>query len=208
MMLRQIVILVLVFAAATAGYLLSDCLDESKGKGHDSKPERSLTELMPHDGVVSGSQVAVEDQPVLNTKLVDFALPDLGGNVRNTKEWQGKPLIINFWATWCPPCRKELPLLIEFQKQRPTLNVLGVAMNSSKEVRDYAAKENFEFNFTNLVGQTNLKPIYATTGNPKSLLPYTIAVDAQGQIVYTHFGELKKTHLVDILQALSIRSSP
>ncbi|MEK9133990.1 MAG: TlpA disulfide reductase family protein, partial [Pseudomonadota bacterium] len=65
-------------------------------------------------------------------ELIDFTLPDLEGKKRSLHEWRGKVIVLNFWATWCPPCREEIPLFISLQKKHPAddLQVIGVAIDN------------------------------------------------------------------------------
>ena len=92
-MIKKITVVLLLFTAAAAGYITYTKLDEG--------PSPVVTQ-------------AVASAPSSNI-IVDFTLPDLDGNAHNISDWHGKPRLINFWATWCAPCRREIPLLKKTQ---------------------------------------------------------------------------------------------
>lgn len=120
--------------------------------------------------------------------LPQLTLPDLQGKPRTLSEWQGRPLLINFWATWCEPCRREIPLLRELRAQhsKDGLEVLGIAIDFRDEVTAYAKKTGIDYPV--LVAEQD-----ATA--PKAFgvglgLPTTVVADREGRIVATHVGEL------------------
>ena len=101
-----------------------------------------------------------QDEPVLTPvdvvqvgeALPDFVLSTLEGEQKTIKAWQGKTLLINFWATWCPPCVREIPLLIEGQKDwlGDQVQVIGIALDKPDKVQAFA--EDFQINYPLLVG--------------------------------------------------------
>lgn len=121
--------------------------------------------------------------------LPPFSLTDIDGTVRQSSEWDGRPRIINFWATWCPPCRREIPLLIDVQAQHAgALQVIGVAIDDMAEVQDYAADTGF--NYPVLVGQQDAVNLGNQVLEDWIGLPFTAFVDASGKITRVHVGEL------------------
>jgi thiol-disulfide isomerase/thioredoxin len=133
-----------------------------------------------------------------------FSLPDIEGNERNLSEWAGKHRLLNFWATWCAPCRREIPLLKAFQDDhRDRFVVLGIAVDFPDEVAAYA--EAAEFNYPVLVGQEDAMAVAETSGVEFIGMPFTMIVGADGELLNTHTGEIHAEdleHIVDVFQRL------
>jgi len=114
-----------------------------------------------------------------------FLVQDLNGNTISTATWQGKVVLVNFWATWCPPCREEIPILIELSKNYPDqLLVVGVSMDDgpAEEVRDFAAAAGI--NYPIVMRSPELVNAYG--GVPA--LPTSFLVDREGHVVQKHVG--------------------
>lgn len=137
-----------------------------------------------------------------SSPLPEFNLPDLSGRQHNIAEWKGKVLVINFWATWCPPCLKEIPDFINLQQQYADKNVqfIGIALEDKEPVAKYAAEANI--NYPVLLGGDNGIILAHQLGNSVDAVPYTLIVDRQGQIVHRHPGELSKEQLLEIVEPL------
>jgi thiol-disulfide isomerase/thioredoxin len=124
-------------------------------------------------------------------KMPEFVLPDLTGSERTGSEWSGRARLVNFWATWCPPCVREIPLLIELQEEYgPRLAVIGIAIDDVEAVQDYAAKS--QFNYPVLVGQQDAVALGNQVLADWIGLPFTAFVDESGDIVRVHVGELHR----------------
>lgn len=131
----------------------------------------------------------------------DFSLPDLDGNMRAFSEWDGRLTIVNFWATWCAPCRREIPVLIDVQAEHgDELAVLGVAIDDLDAVQAYV--EEMEFNYPTLVGQSDAIQVAREFGNRVGALPFTAIVDANGRIRWIHAGEFDAESLAAALAPL------
>jgi thiol-disulfide isomerase/thioredoxin len=139
---------------------------------------------------------------VLGEPRAAFALPDLTGVERSIGHWDGRVLLINFWATWCPPCRKEIPDLITLQTEYGArgLQVIGVAFDETAAVVDYATE--MGMNYPVLVQEGMGVDLAAAYGNPAALLPYTVVVDRAGIIRATHKGLLLRDQAVAMFEAL------
>jgi len=134
--------------------------------------------------------------------LPGFTLPDLSGQQRNIAEWQGKVLVINFWATWCPPCLKEIPGFVALQEQYADQGVqfIGIALEDKEPVAKYAAEN--KINYPILLGGDNGVTLAHQLGNSVDAVPYTLIVDRQGQIINRHPGEFSKEQILEIIAPL------
>ncbi len=144
------------------------------------------------------SQV-VAPAPAHNTR-VDFTLPDLEGNEHQISEWDGKARLINFWATWCAPCRREIPLLIKIQTEHAenNLQVIGIAVDFVEQVTAYA--EEAEFNYPILIGQEKAMAAAEATGIDFIGMPFTMIVAPGGQLIKTHIGEIHEDQMALIIE--------
>ena len=122
-----------------------------------------------------------------------FDTPD-GGQVQAT-EFSGKPLLLNFWATWCPPCIAELPMLDAFLAEHGThgWQILGLAVDQPSAVRKFLERSPVAFP----VGMAGLEGTELTRslGNLVGGLPFTVVFDAKGQIRHRKMGQLKPEDL-------------
>lgn len=130
----------------------------------------------------------------------DFSLPDLEGNVRSLSHWDGKARIVNFWATWCAPCRREIPLLKNTQSEHAgsNLQIIGVAVDFEDPVRSYA--EEADFNYPVLIGQEDAMAAVEASGYQFVGLPVTMIVAPGGELLKTHIGEIIESHIDRILR--------
>lgn len=138
-----------------------------------------------------GSQVA---QAMVGKKAPAFSLPDVDGVTHHSSEWQNKVVVINFWATWCPPCVRETPTFVELQEQYQTrgLQFIGVAIDDKEKVKDFM--DTYGVNYPMLIGEDNAINIAKLFGNRFGALPYTVIINRQGMIRFIRRGEL--THEV------------
>lgn len=122
------------------------------------------------------------------TKRPAFTLQDKDGIQRNVDEWNNKVLVINFWATWCPPCREEIPAFIKLQEKFADqgLQFVGIALQTAEEVQDFINE--FGINYPVLVGLEPVIQVAEQYGNRNGVLPYTVIVDRQQNISYIKQG--------------------
>ena len=134
--------------------------------------------------------------------LPEFNLPDLSGREHNISEWRGKVLVINFWATWCPPCRKEIPGFIALQERYAAQDVqfIGIAIEDREPVAEYTVAA--KINYPVLLGGDNGITLAQQLGNNADAVPYTLVVDRQGQIMHRHPGEFSKEQIEEIITPL------
>ena len=132
-----------------------------------------------------------------------FTMNDLDGNPRDFSEWAGRHRMLNFWATWCAPCRREIPLLKEFQAEQGDdgILIMGIAVDFPEEVSRYA--EAAEFNYPILVGQEDAMALAESSGVQFIAMPFTMIVTRDGEFLSAYLGELHRSHLDDISSILS-----
>jgi len=137
-----------------------------------------------------------------STNLYARTLEDLGGKPQAFSQWQGKPLLVNFWATWCAPCVQEMPELsaIANEEAGKRFNVIGIGIDSPTAMREFAAKHNIKYPL--LVGGMGGTDIARDFGNANGGLPFTVLIGADGQVRKTYLGKLKFDALKADLAAL------
>jgi len=133
---------------------------------------------------------------------IDFTLPDLDGNMRQLSEWSGKGRLVNFWATWCAPCRREIPLLKRTQETHGAdgIQVIGIAVDFPEQVAAYA--EEAQFNYPILVGQEDAMAAAEASGIDFIGMPFTMVIAPGGELIKTHIGEIVEVHIETIVAVL------
>jgi len=177
---NAVLIAVSVVAAATIGFGAYRAIQTRPVAVSPPPPDTSPAE-------VAATPPAV---PVPEMRPV-FALADRDGRKRSITEWDGKTLVVNFWATWCPPCRREIPMLQALSAARATQEVvvIGVAVDFRDQVLAYADKEGI--NYPLLIGEDDGLDAATAFGLGSMGLPFTVFIDNRGRIVTIHLGELQ-----------------
>jgi len=181
--IRFLLVSLWIALAGTGGYLLRDALYEEPGQG---TPQ-----------VFTQAAALIQGQP-----RPAFVLPDLQGAPRDVKVWDGKVLVLNFWATWCPPCRDEIPGFIELQTNYGDrgLQIVGVAIDELRATTEYAMT--MGINYPLLVGDSDAIEVAKSYGNHIGALPYTVVIDRSGRIAFVKHGELSKEEAEKAIRAL------
>ena len=146
-----------------------------------------------------GSKALGAPASVLHQPLPDFSLPDLDGRPHRPSEWDGKVLVVNFWATWCAPCREEIPLLIDLERRRPGVRVVGIALDRADAVRAFAEELGIGYPLLldDLQGSTMRR-----YGNRFGALPFTVIAGRDGVVAYVRLGELEAGELDWVTETL------
>ena len=121
---------------------------------------------------------------------LQFSFPDLEGKERQLREWQGQVVVLNFWAPWCPPCRAEMPALLELQQKHAAagLAVVGITIDTQENAQNFVDEMGIDFPI--LIAEDRGIVLAQKLGNRVGVLPYTVVLDRQGQVVYTHRSEI------------------
>ncbi len=138
-----------------------------------------------------------------DSQLPNFTLPSLDHSQWRAEEWRHKILVINFWATWCPPCVREMPLLDRLQKAFASQDVVfvGIAVDDADEVKKFVREKNIGFPI--LLGETRAMDLMVRLGNRFNALPYTVVADHGGTIIMRKFGEVREEDLQPLLEKVT-----
>ncbi|MBK1723551.1 TlpA family protein disulfide reductase [Thiocystis violacea] len=123
--------------------------------------------------------------------LPDFRLLDLDGREVTSNAWAGKTLILHFWATWCPSCISEMPMLIRAQEalRESGVQFVGIAVDSVEDVKDFVVDH--PINYPVLIADSEVIALSKRLGNRLEVLPFTVIFDARGRRVYSQIGDLQ-----------------
>ncbi len=129
--------------------------------------------------------------------LYDLEFPTPQDQSRSLKSFLGKPLVVNFWATWCPPCVKEMPDLDDLAKEHTGVNIVGLAVDTARNVIEFEDK--VQVSYPLLVAGHGGIQLMKELGNPQAGLPFTIVFDADGTTYKTFLGQIDPSELGSIL---------
>lgn len=134
--------------------------------------------------------------------LYALNLPDLKGQSQPLSQWRGQVLVVNFWATWCAPCREEIPELVKLQTRHAGhgLQIVGISIDQADKTAEFAT--NFNINYPVLMGSFDVIELSRQAGNEKRVLPFTVVFNRQGQIAATELGGLTMDKLEKVLKPL------
>ncbi len=140
--------------------------------------------------------------PEAALSIAQASFYDLNERVQPLAQWKGKVMVVNFWATWCPPCLAEIPEFIQLQKQyeKQGVQFIGIAIDQKSKVQAYAKEVGM--NYPVLLGDLAGIDLARRIGNPQGGLPYTVIVDRNGNIVTTQLGAISHEKLEAILKPL------
>ena len=128
--------------------------------------------------------------------------PDTQGQTHALSEWRGKVLLVNFWATWCPPCVEEMPELVDLQNSSEikNLQIVGIGVDSPSNIQQFTKK--YQISYSILMAGMEGTEIARALGNQAGGLPFTVLLDSEGRVRQTYLGRLNmnqvKTDLANL----------
>lgn len=147
-------------------------------------------------GIWAGARLLpVGARPPSVSPLDAMAYPDLAGRPRRIAEWRGKVVAVNFWATWCAPCREEIPLFMEVRREQAAkgLEIVGIAIDNADKVAEYA--RTMSISFPVLVADGSGLDLIRKLGNASGGLPYTVFLDRDGRVTGSKLGAFQRPEL-------------
>lgn len=146
----------------------------------------------------SESGAAPESGLAIGDPHPGFALPTPGGEQVDAERFAGRAMLVNFWATWCAPCRREMPVLqAASDNHGDALAVVGIALDDPDPVRRFI--DELGIDYTILVGQDAVLDAQRAWGNEVGAMPYTVLVGPQGKVRWLHYGEVTAEELDEAL---------
>jgi alkyl hydroperoxide reductase subunit AhpC len=145
-------------------------------------------------GVVTSQWIyktGLASDPAVKAFLANsWQTPD--GKTVDTQKWQGKVLVVNFWASWCPPCVEEMPTLDKLQQEFLQQNVLfvGIGIDSPSNIREFLS--NTPVSYPIVIGGLEGSNLAKQLGNSQGALPYTIIINAKGKATYSKLGKISE----------------
>jgi peroxiredoxin len=187
--MRQTIFILVAITAMLAGLYLSAHFFAE----HDEVPAVATAVSAP--GEVSG-------QALLGSFRPDFELGSDSGEFVSADDFAGKTILLNFWATWCAPCREEMPMLMDLQKQFGTdgLQVIGIALDDAQNVKDFVSK--YGISYPVLVGEEDVFETSAAYGNDEGVLPYSVLIDKSGIVRWRYAGIIQHDRISSLLSEM------
>lgn len=135
-------------------------------------------------------------------KLLAANFVDLDGKPRRLLDWRSRGLLCNFWATWCAPCREEVPLLVAAKQQLSPdgVEIVGIGVDSADKIRDFS--RTYKINYPLLVADATALDLLAALGNGPRGLPFSVGLDRGGALVWRRLGAVNEAELRQVLDSL------
>jgi peroxiredoxin len=132
----------------------------------------------------------------------DFALVDTEGNSRSIAEFDGKVILLNFWAAWCPPCKEEMPDFVRLQEDfaEQGFVVLGIAIDTLDNAQTFM--DTVGVNYPVLMAEREGVKLAQQYGNRLGALPYTVIIDRRGHIVSSHIAKINYQQVAELIKPL------
>ncbi len=151
------------------------------------------------DRPADGSLAKPHEVAISSGALYSSSFPDLQGREQSLGQWPQDWLLINFWATWCAPCREEMPGLAKIQKKYAPqrLKILGIAADSSLNAANFAQNEKIDYML--LADESRAIAFSKRLGNDAGVLPYSVLVRPGGEVVWAHAGAISESEASALL---------
>lgn len=148
------------------------------------------------------SPVAAGLPPEAAETLFAITLPDADGEQHTLADWRGKVLVVNFWATWCPPCIKEIPEFSAVARRHADnpVQFVGISIDTAENVREF--DERFNVPYPLLIGSSQTLGLAVDVGNTARALPFTVIIGTDGRIADVTLGTLNEAQLEGKIRSL------
>lgn len=185
---QHLVLIALVLLAGSAGYVTQQWLQRDAGRDGG--------------GPVDAAEVADAPRSAAPERPLDWSFSSPDGERQALADWAGKLVVLNFWATWCPPCLREIPAFVELQQELGDAGVqfIGIALDQAEPVRNFVADKGV--NYPVLIGDEDVARFMVSLGNEIGALPYTVVLDRAGEVILSHQGEWEAAAVGTALRAL------
>jgi len=154
------------------------------------------------DSAASLSVANRTPEQMIGERRPDYTLGSSSGAMTSARDFDGQVVLVNFWATWCAPCREEMPMLSATRDRWQTggFEVVGIALDDVAQARAFA--DELGISYPVLIGSTDVMTVPRLYGNQSGVLPYSVLIDRQGIIQWTRLGELEEQELLQRLEPL------
>lgn len=172
---RHLVLIALALLAGSAGYVTQHWLQRDGGRDDEAS--------------VDAAEFATAPRTAEPERPLDWSFSSPDGEQQALADWAGKLVVINFWATWCPPCLREIPAFVELQQELGDAGVqfIGIALDQAEPVKNFVADKGV--NYPVLIGDQDVARFMVFLGNEIGALPYTVVLDRAGEVILRHQGE-------------------
>lgn len=160
------------------------------------------TDQAQHASVNQNNSAKHDSRPQVINPAPDFTLNNIKGGKISLSDFKDQVVLINFWATWCPPCRAEIPEFINVYRDTSTKGfaIIGIALDSKEYVDDFV--DNFAVNYPIAYGNEDVARVSTQYKNTQGALPYNVILDRDHNIVYAKPGPMSKQYLLSIVEPL------
>ncbi len=157
-------------------------------------------QLMSNDAQSGATDAAVASRGA--EAIFAASLPDLQDKSQAISQWRGKVMVVNFWASWCEPCRNEIPEFIELQEKFRDHGLVFIGIAVDQKERAAAFSKEIGINYPVLVGDMKAMALAEAAGNRQGALPFTVVIDRNGKIIGTKLGRLSQEKLESMFKPL------
>ena len=161
---------------------------------------KELSSAEPMPTTEEYSEIRLKDDITNAWALPAFSLEDTEGALHTLDEWKGKVILLNFWATWCPPCKYEIPEFMEYQSEYEGagFQIIGIGIDEPEQIKNYY--DEMGMNYPVLIATE--AEMMGHWGNREQVLPYSVVIDRSGEIRYIHRGQLDRPVFESQIQPL------